>query len=151
MTCLKCQHTNTKKAGTTAKEHPDSSKGHEVRGLKAPSGMTLGHHRTFPWRDTVRVLSLMVEGMGIRHQPRDGLPQADHRFGLLLSAGSQVASVFQELHDRSEVPPYPVRRNVGVCPLQAQRTLKRNPKIAERHPDAGDTWLWTAIDADSGN
>src|SRR5690349_2974613 len=30
-----------------------------------------------------------------------------------------------------------------------RRTIERNPQIAEGHPDAGDVWTWTALDADS--
>ena len=65
---------------------------------------------------------------------------------LLVDAGT-VAAQYQDQ----------VLRNLQTKRLQLDELWtwifckKRNvtPKIAEKHPDAGDVWLWTALDADS--
>src|SRR5262245_17657675 len=95
MTCLKCQHDKTKKAGTTAAGTPRfQCKACGAR-FSAPQPLTLGYHRT-SLEDTVRVFTLMVEGMSIRAISRATGLHKQTIASLLLSAGAHAATVFDE-------------------------------------------------------
>jgi IS1 family transposase len=102
--------------------------------------------KRLPAAKRIQILSLLCEGMAMRAVSRLADVSINTVSKLLADAGRVCA----EFH------------NDRVCGLKSQRVQcdeiwsfcyakKKNvtQKVAEAHPDAGDVWTWTAIDADS--
>src|SRR5436190_23027417 len=93
-----------------------------------------------------QVISCLVEGCSIRSTVRVTGVSKKAVMKLLVDVGRVCA----EYQDR-------VLRNLPTRRLQLDELWtflfckKKNvtPEIAAKHPDAGDLWLWTALDADS--
>ena len=93
-----------------------------------------------------RVIGCLLEGCSIRATCRLTGAAKKTVMRLLVEVGEACAAY----HDEHV-------RNLASRRLQVDEVWtfnyckKRNvtPKIAEKHPDAGDVWLWCAIDADS--
>lgn len=145
MTCLKCQHANIVRAGTTNANTPRFRCKACGAKFSAPTVNPLGRHRT-SLDEAVTVASLLLEGMSIRAVSRTTGLHKQTIGALLLTLGAKAATLFDQ----------------RVCGLQSQRiqadelwsfvyAKKRNltDEIRQQHPDAGDAWTWTAIDADT--
>lgn len=93
-----------------------------------------------------RVIACLIEGCSIRSTVRVSGVSKKAVMRLLVAAGT-VAAQYQD----------EVLRNLSTRRLQLDELWgwivckKKNvtPEIAAKHPDAGDVWLWTALDADS--
>src|SRR5947209_10938761 len=92
------------------------------------------------------VISCLVEGCSIRSTVRVTGVSKKAVMRLLVDVG-KVCAEFQD-H---------TLRNLSTRRLQLDELWswifckKKNvtPKIAAKHPEAGDIWLWTALDADT--
>lgn len=147
MTCLRCQHDKTKKAGTTAAGTPRfACKACGAR-FSPPQPKPLGYHRTSV-EDAVHVFTLLFEGMSIRATSRATGIDKDTISTMLLTMGDRAASLFDERVRNLRSKRIQCDEMWGYC-YAKRSAIRKNPKIAEKHPDAGDVWLWTAIDADS--
>lgn len=96
--------------------------------------------------DRARIISCLVEGCSIRSTVRvTGVSKKAAMRPLV-----DVGRVCAEYQDR-------VLRNLSTRRLQLDELWswifckKKNvtPEIAAKHPEAGDIWLWTALDADT--
>jgi IS1 family transposase len=93
-----------------------------------------------------RVIAALVEGNSLRATSRlTGVARMTVE-KLLRDLGAAC----QEFHDKTV-------RNLNTKRVQADeiwafcyaKAKNVTPEISEKHPDAGDVWTWTAIDADS--
>jgi len=107
----------------------------------------LGNHTT-KIDQAVLALTMMLEGMSIRSIARVTGLHKQTIGALLLTAGAQAATVFDQRVRNLKTRRIQCDEMWGYT-YAKRSTVKRNAKILEKHPDAGDAWLWTAIDADS--
>jgi IS1 family transposase len=94
----------------------------------------------------VAVVSALVEGNSIRATARMANVSKPTILKLLAQLGSACAA-YQDVALRQLNC-----RRIQCDEIWSFCYAKRKavtPKIAERHPDAGDVWTWTAIDADT--
>jgi IS1 family transposase len=95
-----------------------------------------------------QIVTALVEGMGIRATAR----LCDVTKGAVSKLLADMGTVCAEYHNL-------VVRDVNAKRVQADeiwsfchakvRTVRKNPDVLKRNPDAGDVWTWTALDADS--
>lgn len=93
-----------------------------------------------------RVISCLLEGCSIRSTVR-----------LTGAAKKTVMRLLVEAGEACEAYQRDVLRNLSTKRVQLDEVWTFNfckrgnitPKIAQQHPDAGDVWLWVALDADT--
>jgi IS1 family transposase len=94
----------------------------------------------------IRVVAALVEGNSLRATAR-----------MTGVARMTVEKLLRDLGAACSVYQHETLRNLSCRRIQCDEiwsfcyAKKKNvtPKIAESHPDAGDVWTWTAIDADT--
>lgn len=99
-----------------------------------------------PLERRASLLGLLVEGNSLRAATRLTGVSINTVSKLLAEVGAACAQ-YQDEHLRS----LPARR-VQCAEIWAFCYAKKKnvtPEIAEKHPDAGDVWTWTAIDAET--
>ena len=142
MTCLKCQHGNAVKAGTTKNKTPRFRC--KACGAKfiEPKAKPLGRHYT-SLEDAERVLALLVEGVSIRAITRlTGLNKGTI-LSLLLTFGAKCATLFDERV-----------QGIKASSIQADElwtfVQKKQKRLKHDDPaERGDQYVWVALDTDS--
>ncbi len=143
MTCIKCQHGQTKRFGYVGKQRVPRYRCLFCKTtFVEPRVKPLDRHYT-PLDKATQVLSMMLEGMSVRAIERLTGVHRDTILSLMCTAGLKAAESFNSL-----VRDVPVRR------VQADEVwCFTHTKEAHLRDDAptewGHTYVWIAIDADS--
>ena len=99
-----------------------------------------------PLAKRVQILSMLCEGSSMRSISRVADVSINTVTKLLIDAGKACAAFHDEKVRDVKAQPRPGRRNLVASPTPSRRTLP----TAKAAPDgAGDTWTWTALDADT--
>jgi IS1 family transposase len=96
----------------------------------------------------IAIVSALVEGVGIRATARlAGVTKG--AVSKLLGDIGAVCEVYQEETLRNLSCQRVQVDEIWSFVYAKERAIRQDPSIVESHPDAGDTWTFTAIDPDS--
>lgn len=143
MTCLRCQHGEAIKKGTTPAKTPRffcKSCGAWFT-LPKPEG-PLGTHTT-ALDDAERVMALLCEGVSVRAISRLTGVHKTTILSLILTVGYKCATLFDERVQN--LKPRYVQADEAWTFVQKKQKRLRHTDPAER----GDQWLWVALDSDT--
>jgi len=143
MTCIKCQHGQTKRFGYVGKQRIQRYRCTFCKTtFVEPRVKPLDRHYT-PLDKATQVLSMMLEGMSVRAIERLTGVHRDTILALMCTAGLKAAESFNSLV-----------RNVSASRVQADEVwcFTHTKEAHLRHDDPSDwghTYLWVALDVDS--
>ncbi len=143
MTCITCQHGQTKRFGYVGKQRVPRYRCLFCKTtFVEPRVKPLDRHYT-PLDKATQALSMMLEGCSVRSIERLTGVHRDTILALMNTAGEKAATAFDALV--RNVPAHRVQADEVWCFVHTKEMRLRTDDPAEW----GHTWVWIALDADS--